>query len=67
MDVGFAFKVARLQARLTQFDIAKVADVPPYRISSFETGRGVLTDEQVVRLYQAIETARGNGTTRTRS
>ncbi len=52
---GLDFKIARIKARLTQWEVARAADVPPYRISSFEQGRIELSTDELGRLRAALE------------
>jgi predicted transcriptional regulator len=54
---GLDFKISRIKARLTQWEVARAADVPPYRISSFEQGRIDLRPDELARLRAAVEQA----------
>jgi hypothetical protein len=51
------FKIARIKARLTQWEVSRAADIPPYRISSFEQGRIELRPDELARLRAALERA----------
>jgi len=52
---GFDFMVLRRKRDLSQWELSKRADVPPYRISAFERGRVNLTPEEIARLKSALE------------
>lgn len=52
---GLDFKILRIKARATQWEIARAADIPPYRISSFEQGRIELKSDELARLRAALE------------
>ncbi len=51
---GFDFKIKRLRRELSQWELARLSDIPPYRISSFERGRTDLTLEELKRLRAAL-------------
>ena len=51
---GFAWKIERLRRSLSQWEVARMADVPPYRISAFEQGRVELTRDELARRPQLM-------------
>jgi DNA-binding XRE family transcriptional regulator len=54
---GLDFKIERIKARLTQWEIARAADVAPYRISAFEQERIELKPDEIARLRAALTQA----------
>ena len=52
---GFSFKVERLRRGLTQWEVARLVDVPPYRLSAFEQGRVDLQPDERDRLKRALD------------
>ncbi len=54
---GLDFKIARIKARLTQWELGRAADIPPYRISAFEQERIELKSDELSRLRAALEQA----------
>ena len=52
---GFDFKIERLRRDLSQWELSRLADVPPYRISAFEQGRVTLRPEELERLLKALQ------------
>lgn len=57
MTTGLDFKIARIKARLTQWEVARLSDIPPYRISSFEQGRIDLKPDELARLQAVLQRA----------
>jgi predicted transcriptional regulator len=51
---GFDFKIERLRRDLSQWEVSRLADVPPYRISAFERGRAQLHALELKRLEDAL-------------
>ena len=49
------FLLLRRKRNLSQWELGKLADIPPYRLSSFERGHVNLTAEEVARLKSALE------------
>jgi len=47
---GTQLRLARIAAGLTLFDVGKLADVSPPRLSEFERGRSSLSPEAVERV-----------------
>jgi transcriptional regulator with XRE-family HTH domain len=47
---GVQLRLARIAAGLTLFDVGKLADVSPPRLSEFERGRPSLPPEAVARV-----------------
>ena len=52
---GFDFKVERLRRELSQWEVARLSDVPPYKISAFEQGRATLHPQEMERLLKALQ------------
>jgi transcriptional regulator with XRE-family HTH domain len=51
---GVQLRLARIAAGLTLFDVGKLADVSPPRLSEFERGRPSLSPEAVERVRAAL-------------
>jgi DNA-binding transcriptional regulator YiaG len=51
---GLELRVARVRRRLRQFDLAKLVDVPPQRISDFETEVRRPTPAQLRKLWEVL-------------
>jgi transcriptional regulator with XRE-family HTH domain len=51
---GTQLRLARVAAGLTLFDVSKLADVSPPRLSEFERGRPSLSPEAVERVRSAL-------------
>jgi len=55
MMSGFDFKVERMRRDLSQWEVARLSDVPPYRISAFEQGRAQMDEAELRRLEAALQ------------
>jgi transcriptional regulator with XRE-family HTH domain len=51
---GVQLRLARIAAGLTLFDVGKLADVSPPRLSEFERGRPSLSPEAVERVRAVL-------------
>lgn len=51
---GTQLRLARIAAGLTLFDVGRLADVSPPRLSEFERGRPSLPPEAVARVRDAL-------------
>ena len=51
------FRLTRIAARLTLFDVGQAADVAPPRLSEFERGEGTLQPEVLARVRAVLEAA----------
>jgi len=60
---GTQIRLARIAAGLTLFDVGKLADVSPPRLSEFERGRPSLPPEAVARV-RALLAGEGSATVR---
>jgi DNA-binding XRE family transcriptional regulator len=54
---GFNLKVARLRQRLTQWELARLTDISPHRISAIERGAVAPRPEELIRIGTALTTA----------
>jgi len=51
---GLHLLVERRRRFLSQWELARLADVPPYKISSVENDRATLTPDEETRLQAAL-------------
>ena len=52
---GFDFKIERLRRDLTQWELARLTDISPYRISAIERELIEPQEEEVDRLRRAMD------------
>lgn len=58
---GARFRLARVAAGLTLFDVGSRANVSPPRLSEFERGRGQLAPDAIDRVRAVLDAANAGG------
>jgi len=52
---GFALKLERLRRDLSQWDLGRLSNIPPYRISEIECERAEARPDEADRLRRALD------------
>lgn len=61
LQEGTRFRLARVAAGLTLFDVGRAANVSPPRLSEFERGRGGLSADSIDRVRAVLAVAGRSG------